>query len=339
MSNTVGGPPTGHAAQSRGRLLIAVVALVLVIAAAVAGWFVISQQPSPPEAAPSSSPSASLPDLRPGPLNILVLGSDIRGSAREALQHQEATGERGDQRADMIMLVHIPSDRGKVYGISIVRDSWVEIPGYSDSKINDSLTLGGPRLVADTVSSLLNTPIDHYVMLDFDGFKTLTDALGGIEVNVTVPFTATFETKHTFTQGINKLDGQAALEFVRERYAFPDGDFQRVRNQQTYVRSVMTQLLQDGTLNDPATALELIQVVSPHLIVDPGFDLTALAAVAYALRDTDPNTSVFFTLPTAGTGTSPDGQSIVLPDYEGTAEVAAALNGDRMAEYAAAHGL
>lgn len=272
-------------------------------------------------------------------MNILVLGSDIRGNAREALQRQETIGEHGDQRADMIMLVHIPGDRGRVHGISIMRDSWVKIPGYSDSKINDSLTLGGPRLVSDTVSSLLNIHVDHYVMLDFDGFKALTDALGGIEVDVTVPFTATFETKHTFTPGLNKLDGQAALEFVRERYAFPDGDFQRVRNQQTYVRSVMTQLLQAGKLNDPPTTLELIQVISPHLIVDPGFDLTALATLAHALRDTDPEASIFFTLPTAGTGTSPDGQSIVLPDYDGTAEVAAALNEDRMADYAAAHGL
>jgi LCP family protein required for cell wall assembly len=333
MSDTVGPQPAENAPQRQGRLLrrllIAAVALVLVIVGAVAALIVISQRPSTP----------TLPELRPGPMNILVLGSDIRGNAREALQRQEATGERADQRSDMIMLVHIPADRRKVYGISIMRDSWVKIPGHSDSRINESLTLGGPRLVADTVSSLLNTHIDHYAMLDFDGFKKLTDALGGIDVNVTVPFTATFETQHTFTPGMNKLDGQAALEFVRERKAFPDGDYQRVRNQQTYVRSVIAQLLHAGKFNDPAITRELIKVISPHLIVDPGFDATALATVAYALRGTDPAASVFFTLPTAGTGTSPDGESIVLPDYGGIAEVAAALKADGLAGYAEAHGL
>jgi LCP family protein required for cell wall assembly len=333
MSDTVGPQPTENVAQRQGRmprrLLVAAVALVLVIVGAVAALILISQRPSTP----------TLPELPPGPMNILVLGSDIRGNARESLQRQEATGEPADQRSDMIMLVHIPADRRKVYGISIMRDTWVKIPGHSDSRINDSLTLGGPRLVADTVSSLLNTHIDHYAMLDFDGFKELTDALGGIDVNVTVPFTATFDTQHTFTPGMNKLDGQAALEFVRERKAFPDGDYQRVRNQQTYVRSIMAQLLHAGKVSDPATTRELIKVISPHLIVDPGFDSTALATVAHALRDTDSAASVFFTLPTAGTGTSPDGQSIVLPDYGGIAEVAAALKADGLAGYAEAHGL
>ncbi|MCA4133390.1 LCP family protein [Arthrobacter sp. M4] len=339
MSDAIGPQPTGDDAQRQGRpprrLLIGVVAALLLIVGAVAA-FMLLQRPSSPTA---PSPTQTLPELPPGPMNILVLGSDIRGNAREALQRQEATGEQADERSDMIMLVHIPADRHKVYGISILRDNWVKIPGHGDSKINESLTFGGPRLVADTVGSLLGTHIDHYAMLDFDGFKNLTDALGGVDVNVTAPFTATFDTHHTFAQGINKLDGQAALEFVRERKAFPDGDYQRARNQQTYVRSVMTQLLHTGKVTNPTNALELIKVVSPHLIVDPGFDSTALASVAYALRSTDPAASVFFTLPTAGTGTSPDGQSIVLPDYAGIAEVAAALKSDGLAGYAASHGL
>ncbi|HKU11816.1 MAG TPA: LCP family protein [Sinomonas sp.] len=319
----------------------------MIVAAVTAAFFALSRPTPPPSASiphlsASSSPSPSqqaLPALPPSALNVLVIGSDIRGDAAEAVQSQAMAGGVTDQRADMIMLVHIPTDRHKVFGISIMRDNWVTIAGYGDSKINASLALGGPQLVVDTVSSLLKVHIDHYVMTDFDGFRALTDALGGIEVNVARPFTSTFDTHHTFTEGPNHLDGQAALEFVRERYAFPEGDYQRVRDQQTFVRAVMTSLLTNGSARDPAHAIALITLVAPHLTVDPSLNLATMAALAYALRGADPQSSVFFTLPTAGTGTSPDGQSIVLPDYPGIAEVGAALATDSMDAYAAAHGL
>ncbi|WP_245827935.1 LCP family protein [Sinomonas mesophila] len=308
-------------------------ALVLVLGAALVAILLATQRLSPPAAGPT------LPELRQGPMNILIMGSDIRGSAQQALQGQAATGGTTDQHADMIMLIHIPEDRRRIYGISIMRDSWIPVPGHGDSKINASLGSGGPQLVVDAVSGLLKTRIDHYVLTDFDGFKALTDALGGVDVNVTVPFTADFDTHHTFTPGMNKLDGQAALEFVRARYVFPDGDFQRVRNQQTFVRAVIGQLLSTGKVRDPASAIGIIAAVSPHLVVDKSFDPMTMAALGYALRDVDPASSVFFTLPTSGTGTSPDGQSIVLPDHAGIAEVSAALASDGLADYAAAHGL
>lgn len=335
--------------MSRRRLIAIAAAIVVVLGVALGAILLTVQRPAPPAAGPVSSstrPTAAattqaptLPALPPGPMNILVMGSDIRGSAQQALQAQAAGGGVADQRADMIMLIHIPADRRHVYGISIMRDNWVSIPGYADAKINASLALGGPQLVVETVSALLKTHIDHYVLTDFDGFRALTDALGGVTVNVTVPFTADFDTHHTFTAGPNKLDGQAALEFVRERYVFPDGDYQRVRDQQTFVHAVITQLLTTGRVRDPAQAIAVVAVVAPHLIVDPGLSLTTLAALGYALRGVDPASSVFFTLPTSGTGTSPDGQSIVVPDYQGISEVSAAIASDGLAGYAAAHGM
>ncbi len=272
-------------------------------------------------------------------MNILLIGSDIRGSAREAVANQDAKGGVVDQRADMIMLVHVQADHRRVFGISVMRDSWVAIPGHAESKVNASLSLGGPRLVAETVGSLLSVRIDHYVMLDFDGFKAITDALGGIDVNVPVAFAASFDTHHAFTQGMNHLDGQAALEFVRERYSFADGDYQRVRNQQAFVRAVIGQLLATGRVGGPAEAIAVVAHAAPYALADSGLDATGMAALAYGLRGIDPAASVFFTLPNAGTGTSPDGQSIVVPDSAGTAEVAGALARDDLAGYVAAHGL
>ncbi|MGT2460660.1 LCP family protein [Sinomonas atrocyanea] len=244
-----------------------------------------------------------------------------------------------DQRADMMMLLHVQADHRRVFGISIMRDTWVTIPGHGESKINASLALGGPQLAAATVGSILSVHIDHWILLDFDGFKAITDALGGVDVNVPVAFTATFDTHHRFVRGTNHLDGQAALEFVRERYAFPDGDYQRVRDQQAFVRSVIAQILAQGRVGDPAGTLALIGAAAPHLVTDEGLGAKGLAVLAYGLRRVDPSSDVFFTLPTSGTGTSPDGQSIVIADRAGIASVASALGSDSLGQYAALHRL
>lgn len=269
-------------------------------------------------------------------MNILVIGSDSRENAREQNNQTITTGQQSDQRSDCLMLIHVPADRHQIYGISILRDNWVDIPGYGASKINASLEVGGTPLVVRTVETLLGTHIDHTVMLDFNGFKTLTDGLGGIDVNVALPFTASFETHHVFPAGVNHLDGQAALEFVRERYSFVDGDYQRVRNQHTFLQALLTKLR--SGIQTPAEVLGLVNFAANYLTVDQGFDPASVAILAYGLRTVDPGASVFFTLPTAGTGTSPDGQSIVLPDYAGIGEVAAALRDGTLPEYAVAHG-
>lgn len=252
------------------------------------------------------------------------------------MAHTQATGQRVDHRADCLILVHIPADRRQIFGMSIMRDLWVNIPGYGGSKINTGLEVGGIPMVVQTVEALLGVRVDHTAMLDFNGFRALTNGLGGIDVNVTVPFTATFETHHQFVPGINHLDGQAALEFVRERYAFVDGDFQRVRNQQTFMRAILAKI--SGGLQDPASVLSLVNFAANDLTIDGGYDPMSVAALAYGLRTVDPAAAVFFTLPTAGVGMV-GGASVVLPDYGGIAEVGAAVRDGTLPQYAAARGL
>jgi polyisoprenyl-teichoic acid--peptidoglycan teichoic acid transferase len=330
------------------RAIFAALAAVLVLGTVTTAILVSVNRPAAPAAAPSSSPvdnsitatagpllkadrptpPLALPGLPAGPVNVLVIGSDIRGNAKEAIK----SGARADHRADTLMLMHIPADRKKVYGISIMRDLWVDIPGYGGSKINASLEIGGTALVAKTVGNLLNTRIHHTVMVDFNTFRSIVDGLGGIEVNVSAPFTSTHDSRHSFRQGVNRLNGQQALEFVRERYAFSDGDYQRVRNQQEFIRAVMAKLRNSGVLKDAGKTLAFITKVAPKLILDNGLDVMKLAGLAYTMRDVDPRSASFMTLPTAGTGVSGDGQSIVLPDYNGIAQVTDALAKDRMGQ-------
>ncbi len=282
--------------------------------------------------APSPTPTPEPPAVA---LNILLIGSDSRVNERAAA----AGGTTSDQRGDALVLIHLPADRKNVYGISIMRDLWVDIPGHGAAKVNAALELGGVPLMTRTVEVLLGAHIDHTVMLDFQGFAAMTDALGGVDVNIKQPFTATADDKVHFPAGVNHLNGLQALAFVRERHAFADGDYQRVRNQQTFLKAMMAKMASEGGLADRGTVRKLIKTVLPHVTLDASFTLKSLENLAFSLRNTPPGRGVFFTLPTAGTGTSRDGQSIVLKDPAATAAVSAALRSGTLAGYVAANNL
>lgn len=268
-------------------------------------------------------------------LNILVMGSDSRGESIIDTRNGAAT----DQRADTLMLVHIPADRKDVYGISLMRDLWVELPGREESKINSALALGGVPLVVQTVESLFGQRIDHVMMMDFAGFKGLTEALGGVDVNVSVPFTSSDDLDIILTPGVNTLDGREALAFVRERYAFADGDYQRVRNQQIFLKGAIGKSLSAETVTNPIKVHNLLEAVSPFVSVDKDLNAAAMGALVLDLKDINPQNLYTFTIPTLGVGTSSDGQSIVLQDSEAIREIAAALASESLGDYVAANHL
>lgn len=266
------------------------------------------------------------------PVNILVMGSDSRGATELGAVNEAAT----DQRADTLMFVHIPADRKNVYAISLMRDLWVQIPGQREAKVNAALALGGVPLMVQTVESILGQRVDHVAMVDFEGFKGLTDALGGVEVNVGIPFTSTHG-GHTFTAGLNTMDGDQALGFVRERYSFTDGDYQRVRNQQAFMKAVIAKTINAQTLSNPATISGVVTAVSPFISVDKGLDAATLGGLGLELNGIRLQDIAMFTLPTRGTGTSADGQSIVIKDTYAIIEISAALTEDKLGDYVAAN--
>ncbi len=259
--------------------------------------------------------------------NILLLGSDTRGAVDEDID------ELRGQRSDAIMVLHIPADRKRAYVMSIMRDSWVEIPGRGEAKVNAALSLGGVPLVVQTVESLISARIDHVAIIDFEGFKGLTDALGGVEVDNPIPFSPRHLEGAYFPQGKVDLNGEEALAFVRERYAFADGDFQRARNQQIYLKAVMGKLLSRDTLTDPAKIGATVSAISPFLKVDGALDSRYVAGLGFELRSLRSDDITFFTAPTAGTGTSPDGQSIVNLDFDELATVQEAFRTDTLQNY------
>ena len=208
--------------------------------------------------------------------------------------------------------------------------------GDGVAKINAAMAHGGVPLVVETLEGLFNNRIDHVAIVDFEGFKAITDALGGVTVPVTVPFNSN---GFTFNAGPQLMSGDQALAFVRERYSFTDGDYQRVRNQQIFLKSIMGTVLTPQTLANPAKVSELVNQVSPYISVDSGLDASTLGALAVSLRDIRAANVLSFTLPTSGTGTSADGQSIVLKDDAAIAAISDALSNDSLVSYLTANGL
>lgn len=285
--------------------------------------------------------ASAFPDetLRPvkapgdGSLNFLLLGVDH--GAEGSQTSDMLSGGGTDQRSDSMMLMHVPADRQGVYVMSIMRDLWTDIPGHGKHKINAAMALGGVPLTVQTIEGMLDTKIDHVAMIDFDGFKELSTALGGVKVQNDIEFWSTDNKKYHYPVGELNLKGNQALRFVRERKPFIDGDYQRVRNQQKFIKAVVTEMLSKDTLTNPATIFEVIDKVSPYLSFDDGFDSATAAGLGLQMKNLRSSNVEMFTLPTAGTGTSADGQSIILSDEQAIADIGNALRTDTFSEYVA----
>lgn len=330
------------ARRSRRRLAwriasVAVAVLVFGVAgvAGVSAWHLSRSFDTQVEKIPNAFPTnqATRPRVLEGEAaraqNVLFLGSDTRGTKRGTL------ADISGQRSDTIMVVHIPADRQNVQVMSIMRDSWLTIPGHGEAKVNAALSWGGVALAVETVEGLLGVRVDHVAVIDFEGFQGVTDALGGVDLDNPVGFSATHSTARSFPKGPLHLDGAEALAFVRERYAFSDGDFQRVRNQQLLIRALLAGILARRTLVSPGEIGSLVGAVTPHLAVDDGLSLAYLAGIGVELRDLRADDVTFFTLPTNGTGTSPDGQSIVNVDWGEFEAVRTAFQTDTVDAYKA----
>ena len=262
-------------------------------------------------------------------VNILVLGTDSRTSASDPSQWKE-----GAQRTDAIMIVQVSGDRKTVSVMSIPRDSWVEIPGHGQGKINAAYSYGGPSLTIHTVENLTGIHIDHFAVANFESFVALTDEIGGVRINLKTPQTLAGK---ELGAGAQVLDGQQALAYTRERSSLPNGDFDRVKRQQTWMRSIVSRVLTNGTLSSPTALYSFLKTASRTVAVDESFTLNQMQSLALETRHLHSNDIRFMTVPTAGTGTSTDGQSIVTLDADADTPLFKAFAEDRVSAYLTEH--
>ena len=266
------------------------------------------------------------------PINIMLLGSDSRNTTDTDVSIDALSGFR----SDAILVAQVSPDREHLTIMSIMRDNWVPIQGHGEAKINAAVAWGGIPLAINTVENFIGSRIDHIALIDFESFQGLTDAVGGVTVNNTVGFTAmNGGGGFTFPEGEITLSGEEALSFVRERYAFSDGDYQRVRNQQAYLQGLARTILSADTLGNPQKVLNTFEALKPYLVLDDGLNLTTAASLGLELRGIRSGDMSFFTSPTLGTATSADGQSIVVPDWDAIERVRQAFRDGTAHEYQA----
>lgn len=317
-------------------VLLSALALV-VVAGLVAGGYLFNlattyntQTEFIGEAFPEPTERPSRPLAAEGAQNVLLLGSDVNDRRGET---ENLAGVPTAGRTDTIMLMHIPADREGVYIMSIMRDTWTNIPGYGEHKVNAATAFGGVPLLVQTLEGMFNAPIDHVAILDFGGFTGITNVLGGVEVDNEIAFQSRGPAGEFFDEGAITLQGESALKFVRERYAFVDGDYQRVKNQQLFIEAMITKILARETLSNPIRVNQLVDEVSSYLSVDDALDAAAVGRLAVSLRNIRRDDVYFFTLPNLGVGTSVDGQSIVVKDDDAIARIAEALQNDTLGDF------
>jgi LCP family protein required for cell wall assembly len=316
------------------RLLIGVLALSLVIGgAAVAGAFYL-QNKYDNNIEKFGDPFAGIPAAsRPAPApanvqNILLLGSDSRVSAGDP-----SAWTVGGQRTDAIMVAHVPADRSGVQIVSIPRDSYVPIPGHGKNKINAAFSFGGPQLMVQTVEQLTKVRIDHVVMVDFTGFTQITDALGGVTINVAE---ATKDERSEFEAGPQRMNGEQALNYVRQRHNLPGGDFDRVKRHQNWIRAVARETLDRGTLTNPLQLNRVLDATTKTIATDDSFTVGDMRSLAVSSRKVRASDMSFLTAPVAGTGKAGKA-SIVNLDMPANEKLWKAMAADKMKPYLEAH--
>lgn len=323
--------------RRRRRVLVAVAAgvVLLLVVGAGGAWYLTSRyagnlervdafaglDESQRPAAPTVGASGE------APLTFLVVGSDTRADV--------PAGETPGGLSDVMMLVRVTGDRQHAQVVSLPRDSWVPIPGHGMAKLNAAYAYGGPSLLVQTVEELTGVRIDHYAAIDFAGFVRMTDALGGVDVQVAE---TTTNGPYTYQAGMNHLDGEEALFYVRQRYGLPGGDFDRVKRQQQYLRSVFGSLAQQNVLADMGALDGFMLALTDAMAVDEGLSTGALLDLAIDLRGLRSEGLTFLTAPVAGTGRE-GAQSVVYLEQARSEQLWDYLRTDALQAHAAEFSL
>jgi LCP family protein required for cell wall assembly len=216
---------------------------------------------------------------------------------------------------------------------SIPRDSWVNVPGHGMNKINAAFSYGGTALAVRTIENYTHVRIDHVMIMDFSGFKDVTDALGGVDI--TVP-AATSDMRASFKAGAQHMDGATALNYVRERHGLPGGDFDREKRQQNWIRAILTKEHDQGVAKDVFTLNGVLSSMTKSLSVDDTFSLGTMRSLVWSLRSLPTSHLTFMTAPVKGTGRE-GSQDVVFLDSGANQALWKAVSGDRVGSWLEAH--
>lgn len=249
------------------------------------------------------------------PLNILIMGSDVRDGENAAIG-----GAVDGMRSDTTILLHVSADRQRVEMVSIPRDSHVEIPACNrsdgttsdprDSRFNEAFSLGSASgEVSDaaactirTVESLTGVFVHGWIVVDFAGFINMVDALGGIPMCIEQPMRSE-KAALDLAAGLQTLDGRTALAYARARTGegLGDGsDIGRLGRQQKLLAATASEVLSKNILTDSAGLYRFLTAATQSITTDPTLgNIPNLAGLAFSLRNVPPGNITFLTVPIA----------------------------------------
>ncbi|MFF0445477.1 LCP family protein [Streptomyces sp. NPDC004609] len=257
-------------------------------------------------------------------VNILVIGTDKRtGEGNESYGDRNSPGH-----ADTTILFHVSKDRTNATALSIPRDLITDIPscetkdgngtktipGTSNTRFNESLGQSGrdPGCTMRTVTQMTGIPVDHFMMADFNAVKTMSTAVGGVEVCLAKPIKDK-DSKLNLPAGKHVLKGEDALAFVRTRHSVGfGGDLSRIEIQQQFLSSMIRKMKSSDTLSSPTKMWDLAEAATSALTVDTGIgSIKKLQELGMELAEVDPKNITFATVPVVD---NTDGATVLLQE-------------------------
>ncbi len=266
-----GASPISPRKRRRSRRWI--ISILVVLLGAVVGWPLFLLQYGNLKMDHLSALSGA--ENTPG-TTYLIVGSDKRQA--EAIND----GTEGE-RADTLMLLQVP-ESGAPALVSLPRDSWVDIPGYGEDKINASYAIGGPELLVQTVENLSGMTVDHYLEISMFGVQDLVDAVGGINLCLDYDVVHDDFSGLEWQAGCHDVNGNTALAFSRMRYSDPQGDIGRTLRQRQVVTKLIGKAASPSTLINPVRQYTLVGKAASNLTGDESTSLLDIAKAGLGLR-------------------------------------------------------
>ncbi|MFD3792060.1 LCP family protein [Streptomyces cyaneofuscatus] len=236
--------------------------------------------------------------------NILLIGSDSRSGDNKKYGRDDG----GSQRSDTTILLHLAADRKSATAVSLPRDLMVEVPKCrtGDDKetreqftqFNSAFELGGTACTIRTVERLTGIRIDHHMVVDFNGFKGMVDAVDGVEICLKEPIDDK-DARLELPAGRQTLNGEEALGYVRARKTLGDGsDTERMERQQKFLGALVNKMQSNGVLLNPTRLYPVLDAATKSLTTDPGLDsLRDLYDLVRSMRDVPTDQVQFLTVP------------------------------------------
>ncbi|THA24503.1 LytR family transcriptional regulator [Streptomyces sp. RKND-216] len=281
-------------------------------------------------------------DMPHGSVDILVLGSDSRSG-----ENARYGDDDGSARSDTAMIVHVNEAHDHATIVSVPRDTLVArppcrkadgtlAPGAAPSMFNEAYQVGGPACAVKTVEAMTDIRMDHYIEVDFTGFKELVDTFGGVQITLSEPLQDA-DSHLDLAAGSHTLDGEQALALVRTRHAVGNGsDLGRIQLQHAFLRALLGKVDDIGLFSDPAQLYDLADTATSAVTTDTELDSAAdLLGMAKLLRDVGPGEIDMLTMPVRY---DPDDPNRVLPLKGKADQVWDALRADRTVPESATDG-